>query len=230
MSTAKALFWKDCRVNRAVLIFAVMMLIGPWLGGFIFKLYADWRTVGEATQPGTWPDVAWSCSMTCLALSLLVVAFLGANAVACERADRSAEFLFYLPPSRLQIITVKAALAIGTGLLFWLVNVGLYYGLVAGLWGQGDAFDERGMAMLAATAVSVFGAAWLASTLLSKQTFAAELAFAAPVTIGSVIVALNKLYDLPQEQLRTVYMVLCLFVGIGCFAAGFIYFLRRVEP
>jgi hypothetical protein len=84
--------------------------------------------------------------------------------------------------------------------------------------------------MLAATAVCVFGAAWLASTLLSKQTFAAELAFAAPVCIGGLLAGANRLHAFSEEQLRTIYMVLCLVVGVGCFVAGFVYFLRRAEP
>ncbi len=43
----------------------------------------------------------------------------GANAIARERADRSAEFLAYLPISRVRILASKAALPLAVVSVVW---------------------------------------------------------------------------------------------------------------
>jgi ABC-type transport system involved in multi-copper enzyme maturation permease subunit len=225
----KALLWKDCRVNRLVLVIGLMALVGPPLVGMAMNLYSLWRYEMLARP---WPMLFVIVGVTSLALSLLTVALLGGNAIACERMDRSAEFLAYLPPTRLAIIISKAILAIGTALFIWACNLALVYG-VAPLSGTltDDVIRLRADAVpdLTFMAVFLFGVAWLASSFLDSPAIATGIGIAGPIAVFFVVSLLHYHFHF-QIEAHFWYRVLCVTLGVLGFAIGTGYFLRRVEP
>ncbi len=79
----KSLLWREYRRNRLLMLSGAVLVALPYLIAFAvndFYVMANWS----------------------LGLSNMMAALLGGNAIAGETADRSAEFLAYLPVSRLQ--------------------------------------------------------------------------------------------------------------------------------
>ena len=226
----KTLLWKDWRINQFVLAFGAAMLAGPFLVGVTMNLYAQWR-YGMPSRP--WPDLLALLSALSLSLSLLTLAMLGGNAIACERADRSAEFLAYLPPTRRGIVGSKATLAISAGLIIWLVNLVAMYGIVP-LTGElstsGAQFFKDGLPNIAATGVLAFGAAWLGSSFLASPAIATGLGIFAPVTVVCVLGTVHYFLNPPGFDMARWYNIVCVPLGVGCFVAGTAYYLRRLEP
>ena len=57
------------------------------------------------------------------AASILTLTLLGGYAIACERADRSAEFLAYQPIPRSKILASKLVWPIAAAVVIWSVNL-----------------------------------------------------------------------------------------------------------
>ena len=170
-----ALLWKDVRVNRLILILGAVLLVGPIAAWAFVNVYGHWR-YDAFMKP--WPELLIHGGLISLSLSLLTVTLLAGNAVAGERADRSAEFLAYLPPTRAAVITSKIMLALGTSLILCLASLAALY-IIAPALGEvpPDALLARADAAvsLSAAAVALFGGAWLASCCLSSPTIATGL-------------------------------------------------------
>ena len=227
----KALLLKDCRVNQLVLGVGIVLLAGPPLVGVFINLYSDWR-FGVLSNP--WPELLLLTSQISLAISLLTVVMLGGNAVAGERADRSAEFLAYLPPSRRAIITSKAVLAIGTGIFIWVINLIVVYGYALRAPGMSQEWIVNMnhsctllFPSIAATWVVMFGVAWFCSSMIASPTIATGLGFVPPAIVGSLLL---HFYGPNHPEIGLVYRTICLTVGVLGFVGGIGYYLRRVEP
>ena len=227
----KALLWKDCRVNQLVLIVGLLLAVAPFLIAVPVNFYSE-RLHGALPRP--WPEQLVSTALFSLSFSLLTIVMLGGNAVAGERADRSAEFLAYLPPSRRAIITSKAVLAIGVGLVIWIANLAVIYGLapVTGRLSQEVALNLAAMRnesilFLAVTSVVLFGGAWLASSFVASPAVATGLGFVPPFVTGCLL-----MYFLGPEHpdIGSWYRIIALTLGVVFFVAGVAYYLRRVEP
>ena len=55
----KALLWKDCRLNRFVLILGTVLLVGPYVAGVAIRCYMTWSGLDV---PPPWSNTAmvWS--------------------------------------------------------------------------------------------------------------------------------------------------------------------------
>ena len=226
----KALLWKDCRINRLVLIVGAVMVFGPLVVGIIINGIAEWRY----GFPGTpWPELIVDTGILGLVLSLLTITLLGGNAVASERVDHSAEFLAYLPASRWAIITSKALLAVVTGVLVWAVGLLIVYSL-GPLAGEIPAHAIRirieAIPALATTSVFLFGAAWLGSCCLASPTMATGIGFGAPWLLYAALAIWKFFFDHPDFPIGRWYYTLAVSLGVLCFIAGIVYYVRRVEP
>ncbi|HUU85679.1 MAG TPA: hypothetical protein VM243_19445 [Phycisphaerae bacterium] len=231
MKAMKALLWKDCRVNGLVLIVGAVLVVGPFLIAVPVNFYSE-RVFGALPRP--WPQQLTTIGLASLSFSLLTMVMLGGNAIAGERADRSAEFLAYLPPSRRAIITSKAVLAIGAGLAVWLVNLGVIYVLAPRTaripeelaMHLGDVQGDT-LVFLAALSVYLFGSAWLGSCLVASPAIATGLGFVPPFITGCLL-----LYFLGPEHpdIDAWYYTLAVTLGVLFFVAGVAYYVRRVEP
>jgi ABC-type transport system involved in multi-copper enzyme maturation permease subunit len=236
----RALLWKDFHVNRLVLAVGLGVLLAPHLSWPLIVLGTYWRY--NARDLMTWAAAIdmWSADLVVVALwslilSGLTAALLGGNAVAGERADRSAEFLASLPVSRRQIIVSKAVLALSAVALIWAVNL-----LVIatqpfpspGGKSLRDILD--GVAICACVTCSAFGVAWFFSVWLTSPALAACAGLLAPLVLFMIFALLAEWglgrFGYGDNFAVPAYSLVCALVGIAGFVAGTITYLRRVEP
>jgi len=219
----KALFWKDYRMNRALLIVALVILVTPYGIGIGIR-YKD------AQSTGMWGGTVAAAALAAMATSLLMVSLLAANVFAQERADRSAEFLAILPPSRLKILLSKLVLTGGTSCFLWSVN--LVMGLiVAPSLGDFEPSLHGQVEFLLPTSVLVFAAGWAASTVLSSPVGAWGIASAAPMAVGGAVLSSWYFFGTPtEEQATPVYIFVCYLLGAVTFAVSSVAYVRRVTP
>jgi len=219
----KALLRKDYRMNRALLIVALAVLVGPYVVGAC----AQYQDVYSA---GKWGGTIAVSAVGAMASSLLVISLLAANAFTQERTDRSAEFLACLPPSRLSILLSKFLLVISVSLVMWGVN--LVMGLiVAPRLGMFEPGVEGPIEFLLPTSVLVFGAGWAASTWMTSPVGAWGIASAAPMFVGGVLLSCYYFLGAPtEEQISNVYTVVSLTLGTAALVVSSVLYVRRVTP
>ena len=168
------LFWKDYRENRLVVFAALFLLVTPHL----FSLFGCCvQSIRWGAGPQTWIDSFTASSMFSLVISQLAVALIGGNAIAGERADRSAEFLASLPIARKKILTSKLLLSLAIVGVIWVTNASALFGLAS--WAHQFWNDPQPVIAALATlgciaivAMMLFGVSWLLSSFLSSPTFA----------------------------------------------------------
>jgi len=225
----KSLLWKDYRNNRLLLIFGFVVCVGPWV-----------ITIARYTHQSWWGGQPWVTTFVIsMGLSLVTFAMLGGNAIAAERADRSSEFLAYMPVSRWTILKSKSLIALPPLTLIWMVNL-VFLFLIAPLLAGSEGVSSADMVrqpevremlgVLAATSVLLLGAGWFWSAVLSSHGLATGMSFfvLAVVVMGMIGVE----YGLGVEVFDTsrTITVVSLVVGIGGYLAGCAYYLHRLEP
>jgi len=227
----RSLLWKDYRINRLLLIFGFVVCVGPWVIAIARNLLLEWRG-GEAWwAPGFWVDV-YGIS---LVLSLFTFAMLGGNAVAAERADRSAEFLGYLPVSRGAVLGSKSIIALGPTLLIWAVNLAALF-IVAPSITHVPAADivaksegRESLGVFAGLTVLLLGSGWFWSTVLTSHGLATGMSL---VTLAAVMMGFIGLEfgcgleNFTEKWFLSVFVA----VGIGGYVVGCAYYLHRLEP
>ena len=107
------LVWKDCRVNRLVFITALVLLVAPHVLAAILL----WSGVAQGI--GTFVGSA----VYSMALLQVTLAFMGGNAIAGERIDRSAEFFACMPVSRGRSLASRLLVTLALVGLIWLPNL-----------------------------------------------------------------------------------------------------------
>jgi ABC-type transport system involved in multi-copper enzyme maturation permease subunit len=222
------LVWKELGQNRPIMIAGGILLIVPHLVALTGTLL-----FGEPSMPRM-PDAFVLSAAYSILLSQLTLALLGGNAIASERADRSAEFLFYLPLSRTRIFTGKMTLAITVALLIWSVNLLILHLTFPYIWRSevGGAVVIRRMLLGAVLTGSVmYSVGWLLSTRWETPTFPICGGLAAPFVVLLGILAATWAWEYPFHEVAWPwYQRVCPGVAVVSFLAGTWYYLRRVEP
>jgi hypothetical protein len=224
----RALFWKDVRVNRLPLLTGVVLLVGPF-----FLAVAAGSFNQPASTAATWGGILALGSIYSLACSQLTLAVLAGNLIAVERADRSAEFLGYLPPSKVQILLSKSALLIGTGVVITAVN--LVTALVAHSLIGSATRASLGTSLLDFSQISLVGVGaagvgWAASAKLETTGAPVLFAIATPIIVPGAFYLAYFAFDWPIHELSaTTILLTCGLVGAVFFVVGWVYYLRRVE-
>jgi ABC-type transport system involved in multi-copper enzyme maturation permease subunit len=232
------LLWKDYRLNRILFVMGAALLLGPYLVILIWAACSQQVPAGTFGEPEFWAGFLLMSSMPSLVFSQLTVCLLAANAVASERADRSAEFLGYLPPSRGRILASKAILVWSSAVLIWCLNV---LAAAAAPWISAIGKEHftatlpsplwEGMLNTVATGVLLLGAGWCASCLMDRTEFATAISVVTPLLLFCSFKLSNHFVAWPgAENVQNWYLGSCLVLGPLCFAAGTVYYLRRVEP
>jgi ABC-type transport system involved in multi-copper enzyme maturation permease subunit len=163
----------------------------------------------------------------------MTLAVLAGNVIAVERADRSAEFLGYLPPSKAQILLSKSALLIGAGIVITAVN--LATALVANSLITTPDGPALGMSLLDLSQISLVGVGaagvgWAASAKLETTGAPVFFAIATPMMVAGAFYLAYFTFGWPLEELSgTTILLTCGAVGVVFFAVGWVYYLRRVE-
>lgn len=226
----KTLLWKEYRQSRQVLVASVLLLLIPYVVVTTYGLVHILR-FGEVYE-GSWANHILQASGYSLLLSVLLCSFISGNAIAGERADRSAEFLGYLPISRISSVAVKAVFAASICMVMLFTN-GLVVYLASELLVD-VTFSHPSLSTLAifcvVVAILMFGVSWLVSAIMNRPAIAAVSGLASVVILGMI---LSVVEDALGHQGRTsTRLIATLFGGVGsaCFIAGVVCYLRRIEP
>jgi len=225
----KALLWKDYRVNRVVLIVALVVLLAPLPAMSVICEIERLRT-GRATD---WYEVVIAASSVALGFSIVTVTLLGANAFAGERSDRSAEFMTYLPPTRPLKLASKAMFALSSGVMVAAVILLMAF-VLAPLVGersiQSDALRRDMMSSLFPAAVACFGCSWCASSVLSSPTYAAGVGFVVPWLILFSLSAIEYGIEVAGFRFLHWWITSTTVAGGLAFVVGCLCYVRRIEP
>ena len=219
-----ALLWKDYRLNRFVLIAGTAIFLGPYavLGGV--QAYMVWQEPG-VPMPMSWPEVFALCTLLSAMLSCLTMALVGGNAMACERPDRSAEFLAYLPPTRRKILASKLLLAVMVGAVVW----GLNASVAAFLLKFADRHHAlEGFVTVGAIMLLVFGASWLGSAVLASPGSAGVLGIGVTVFMAATAAYVSSRFGLADVESAIAWTGLV--GGTACLVGGTVWYLCRTEP
>lgn len=227
-----ALLWKDYRVVRQVLIVGFCLLVAPYLAAVTWIWYDAGLTTAGAIR---WAAALAIAAMASLICSHMTFVLLAGYVIAGERRDRSAEFLAYLPPSRTAILTSKALISSAVVIVVWGVYL-LFADVVIPSFSPNAAEQVESFARLRSfllpAGAAMFGMAWLGSSMLESPTYSAAIGVAAVMVVPIGLNSCHALTGLPahggdfMDWLRGLYYAL----GTGGFVAGWMYYVRRVEP
>ncbi len=224
----KALLWKEYRQNRKILAGAAVFVALPYLILCIVSILYGGRWESFLAGAGMWGVV----------LSVMMAAFIAGNAIAGERADRSAEFAAYLPIDRRRDMLSKAIVASGAAAGLLLFNLAVVYNEISRDWTHRTLPEDAFVIAIIAPAVSVllFGVAWLLSSLWNSPPLAAVAGIASAVILWAAVASVSERMGLktPGPDGFLVWCIwypsLCASIGVTAFIAGVVYYLRRVEP
>jgi ABC-type transport system involved in multi-copper enzyme maturation permease subunit len=231
----KALLRKDWHVNRAVLLATAGGFVLPYLVGTFLNLMSLWRN-GDCMP---WPSLLAFSGLWSLGISFGTITFLAGNAIAGERADRSAEFFAYLPVPRRDALLSRIVVALTPALLVWLINLAIVFSVP---WfgeqhlprdvRQLAQLRDRAVAIIALITVLAFGVAWLCTSLLRSPAIAASLGLLAPGILFVVLETMKEIAYARHAEFDDGLWYAWLAPVLAClaFATGCVYYLRRVEP
>jgi ABC-type transport system involved in multi-copper enzyme maturation permease subunit len=239
----KWLFWKDFWHNRLVVFAGLFLLLLPYI---MAVSIGCWERAMGAQRQISWESLFIGASIYSLILSQLSIALIGGNAIAGERIDRSADFLFSLPFDRSKLLTSKLLLALLIVAVIWLANAPLLLYMAAITLETTSAYSHQTRiadvllagANIALTGMTFFCVAWCLSSFLSSPTFAVCGGLITPLLVGTgsaifewELVRLEWLTPERYGLATTVfYDVACLILCPTCFVVGTRHYLRRAEP
>jgi ABC-type transport system involved in multi-copper enzyme maturation permease subunit len=187
----KALLWKDFRVNLPITMAAVFIWIfAHAIAAVSMKLFTA-HPIRLDTH--SWVEMLFGVSTATLVFSQLLIGALGANAMATERGDRSAEFLFYLPVTRRQMLASKLFVALVVALAIWLWHLLVLEIVCPVLLNAVPTGRIPSYTVVVASGVSLFGTAWLASSLMRSTAYSLLASLILFVAIGAAFFNSNEL-------------------------------------
>jgi hypothetical protein len=223
----RALIWKDVLTNRFPLLLAAALVVASYavtavLMGLDPSLtYRPWGwLVAETLVVG---------SLASHAAAQLSLAVLAGNLIAVERVNRSAEFLAYLPASRVRVLQAKATVLAVTALTLLLVPLSIG-GLTAWLSGLpllsgGPRYILFLVVSISAVGFCASGIGWLGSCVLQSNAVAILFALVVPWVLAMVVTTAARGTAPGATLLAT-----NLSVGLAGFLFGTRHYLARVEP
>ncbi len=228
----KWLLWKDFRLNLVIVIVAVILIAAP----HVIALICTWYNLTHNIRYGTsFSENLLMSAFSSLIISQIVFAFLGGNAFAGERPDRSVEFLAYLPITRSKIIASKIILTLLLAALIWIVNM-----LIFGVSWENLSFptptDEDFahvagiMAMITITGLTFFCVAWFYSSFLESPTFSICIGLCTPLVVIWIVSFIVLYFGFQKNMIGPWYSCICLALAATGYTAGTWYYLRYAEP
>jgi ABC-type transport system involved in multi-copper enzyme maturation permease subunit len=222
------LIWKDYRLNRSLFVLGVAVLAITYAIGAGMEVHAAWPSPPKKDD---WAAMLVSYGTIAMYLSIGVTAVLGGYAISCERANRTAHFLGYLPPNRRQILASKFIVAGGASAVWWAWVILTVFFVAPWLSGRPEDFtgtvDGRGAA---AVCVLTFGVGWLGSACFENTIVPILMAGASPIVVGFIMFGLADALGIPRLEMSGWSVPVCLAGGGISFVAGTWAYLRRVEP
>lgn len=226
----RALLWKDFRQQRGFLIAAAVLLVIPYLvasAALIINQLLGKDPVDE------WIRFYYAAGVADFGLASVLVAFFSGNAIAGERADRSSEFIAYLPVERRTSVLSKALVALGISVSLLGMCIAILYILAVVYADYPGPPERQAMYMLLGICALMFGVAWLVSSFARSGTYAAACGVCVAVGVGIVLALLAQTETVrqsaPREYLFNSALGLLVAIGVCGFIAGTVCYLRRVE-
>ena len=223
-----ALLKKDWRVYRMATIGSLLIVLTIYVIAGLTLLGND-RPIRSTDVVETF----FGAGTIGLFVSAILTGMYGSGAFTLERRDRSADFLAMMPTTRGRIIASKAFVAIGCSLVIWLINLCELWLVIP--WELTKSVGNpheflMAVTIVAGSSVMFFGIAWLLSTFLNSA--AISFGIAITIVLGSLtlIETWRHRHVFNDATAEHIDCVLTFSVGIVCFIAGVIYYLRRVEP
>jgi ABC-type transport system involved in multi-copper enzyme maturation permease subunit len=164
----KMLLWKDLRLNWIVILCGITMMTLPYqvlLLGHLFPKY-----FAGLPYEGAWPISG--------VLFIFAMAILAGNIIACERPDRSAEFLAYQGASRKMVIASKLIICVAVFVSIGIIHFGLSF-LLPPPQQLVDKETWNYQFIDYLIGLNFFACCWLMSSMLSGPGFA--------IVIGSAL-------------------------------------------
>lgn len=224
----RALLWKDLRVMRMVLAYAFGALVCVYAVGCLVNVYAQWRYGFPARA---WPHLLFLCAICSLVLELPTAAMLGGCSFAAERADRSAEFMAYMPVSRGKVVVSKAVLTLGVLSAVWLLNLAVLWTAAPSVEpAHTDGSIDRTTWVLVSIGACMFGVAWLCSTIADSHALAASVGMCVPLLLGGAALLIGQTLGVSESALDLWFPRACAAAGVIGFLLGCRYYLHRVGP
>jgi ABC-type transport system involved in multi-copper enzyme maturation permease subunit len=241
----KWLLWKDYRLNRLIVFMAVFLVAVPHLTTILMKLI--WFPPGHKIAQDLPLIAIFSGALSIsvvysLIISQIVFAFMGGNAIACERHDRAAEFLAYLPYSRAKILGSKLILSLLIAGFVWIVNLSILGIAWINLPSQIRTGIQTNIAsgniianateLIVITGLAFFCIGWLFSSFLESPTFAISIGLITPMIVVMTINTIGSYFEF-KDLGKTIlhwYLYTNAVLAAASFIGGTWYYLRRVEP
>jgi ABC-type transport system involved in multi-copper enzyme maturation permease subunit len=223
------LLWKDYRLNRGLLMLGGAGLASVYVIGLAVEISHTWPALLDSQA---WADALCSYGHMALSGMPFIAALLGGNVIACERADRSAHFLAYLPPTKARILASKFIVAACALAVFFGGNLVAIYVIAPLLNAERTNFLYMlGTPSGALTGCALtFGIGWLGSACLEKPTFPVLTAIAFPFVIGYGLFTFAAVSGISRFVVFEWAGTVSLCIGIAAFTLGTERYLRRVEP
>ena len=196
----------------------------------LLRISKSWQNLRDADAFQSWVEAGGGISLVSSMFALIMMA---GTIIAAERADRSSEFLAYLPPARSPILLSKAIVLGGSALLALIVGGG--GGLLADWLSGGEASLNVGFNIplleMSKNALLGIGVGWCASAHLANTGPSVGLAFIAPLAVAGCVYLSQYIFGVPTEAaFGSTFLNCCTAIGLTCLVFGSVYFIRRVEP
>ncbi len=223
----KALLWKDLRVQRVALLAALCVIVAPY--GYVAYNHLG-NGAAALSAAGLLAHLDYAGQITLMA-SLLIVAMLAGAAFASERSDRSHEFLAALPPTRLMILGSKAVVVLAATGALWLLNPYVFVRITQVFTvelGASGVSENGVLGTASAMALSVLGAGWFGSILVSNPASSLLIGLLSPFL--SLLFAYGICDPTRNEDgFHFTFVCACLVLGVSSLVGGTICYLRREE-
>jgi ABC-type transport system involved in multi-copper enzyme maturation permease subunit len=228
-------FWQNSRVILAVGIVAAIpyaVVLGMMAGEMV--AHPSDPTAHLPSRTDLIEAIKGSSAVS-LGLCILMAAFIGGNAIAGERADRSAEFAAGLPIPRGKALASKAMVAVIPCMAMWAINAAVWLiGRQIDLYAGTNAYRHKGddflvLPLCLLGVVAMLCLSWLYSSLAKSPAIAAAAAIGTAVGlyVGLMVLASSK--GLPDAFLLVWLPIAVLAMSLLTFAAGAEITRRRVE-
>ncbi len=237
---------KDWRLNRAIIIGAIIFSVLPYVSSAIFvnffpPEYAVYREMDSRRKAESMQTSAYACQI----IVVLLAAALGGAALAGERRERTAEFLAMLPAPR--SASVYSKIFVAAGCMTFFIAIHLLALAAINVWTDSVGVNRlRGPGILGVGGIAIaysivlFGVAWAVSVFIRSPAIAACVGIAVGFAIlfgGTAwIVAAFERWRImgpfrnSEDSAITITACIAATMGIVSIGISTLYYLRRVEP
>lgn len=213
------LLWREYRRNRWILLMSVAGILLPYLVA---------AAVISATDPEAYA-MYFVAYMHSYLWAWLAIAVMVGSAVAGGRADRSAEFVAYLPLPRWRVLFSKLILPLVTFAIALGVNVYFVDALIQPVEPI-ELTDLVDLRVFASVLLVTYSAGWLVTQFLSSALYASIIGLIAPLLVGGLVAGVLWSSGSELVALNGWVSAINLPFALACFGLGTWIFLRRREP